>query len=233
MQRFYQNIELKKDLFIEDKDFFHQISHVLRSKLWDKIILFNSTGFDYIYSISEITKKWIILKLEDKIENNRDLKIAINLFQALPNKYEKIEYILQKWVEVWISNFTFFNGERSQKLAINDKKIERFNFIIKEALEQCWWDKLPQISFVDKIDFTKIKWQNLVCHTKINESLNLPKIKNTQNEFNIFIWPEGWFSDKEIENFTKNNSTIINFWERILRTETTSSVLGFYLWQVM
>ncbi|HBA45209.1 TPA: hypothetical protein DEG21_03085 [Patescibacteria group bacterium] len=36
-----------------------------------------------------------------------------------------------------MSNFTFFNSERSQKLVINDKKIERFNFIIKEALEQC------------------------------------------------------------------------------------------------
>lgn len=232
MQRFYQNIELKKELFIEDKDFFHQISHVLRSKIWDNIILFNSTGFDYIYAISEITKKWISLKLEDKIENTRDLKIVLNLFQSLPNKYEKIEYILQKWVEVWISNFTFFNTERSQKLAINDKKIERFNFIIKEALEQCGWDKLPQISFVDKIDFTKIKWQKLVCHTKINESLNLSEIKNMKNEFNIFVWPEGWFSDKEIENFTNNKSTIINFWERILRTETTSSVLGFYLWQM-
>ena len=57
MQRFHYNTDLKKDLFIEDKDFFHQISHVLRSKIWDNIILFNSTWFDYIYSISEITKK--------------------------------------------------------------------------------------------------------------------------------------------------------------------------------
>jgi len=232
MQRFHYNTDLKKDLFIEDKDFFHQISHVLRSKIWDNIILFNSTWFDYIYSISEITKKWITLNLSKKIENNCDLKISINLYQALPNKYEKIEYILQKWVEVWISNFTFFNAERSQKLVINDKKIERFNFIIKEALEQCWWDKLPQISFIDKIDFSEINWQKLVCHTKISGSINLSEIKNTPNEFNIFVWSEGWFSDKEIENFTKNNCTIINFWTRILRTETTASVLGFYLWQI-
>ncbi|MCK9272773.1 16S rRNA (uracil(1498)-N(3))-methyltransferase [Candidatus Gracilibacteria bacterium] len=232
MQRFYHNTDLKNVLFIEDKDFFHQISHVLRSKIGDNIILFNSTGFDYIYSISEIIKKGITLKLDRKIENNSDLKTSINLYQALPNKYEKIEYILQKGVEVGISNFTFFNTERSQKLVINDKKIERFNFIVKEALEQCGGDKLPQISFVDKIDFSEINGQKLVCHTKISGSINLSEIKNTPNEFNIFVGPEGGFSDKEIENFTKNNCSIINFGERILRTETTSSVLGFYLGQI-
>jgi 16S rRNA U1498 N3-methylase RsmE len=41
MQRFYFNIDLGKEIIIEDKDFFHQISHVLRSRIGDEIALFN------------------------------------------------------------------------------------------------------------------------------------------------------------------------------------------------
>jgi 16S rRNA (uracil1498-N3)-methyltransferase len=61
----------------------------------------------------------------------------VSLYQALPNKYEKIEYILQKGVEVGISKFVFFRSDRSQKLLLSPAKIERFAAIAREAVEQC------------------------------------------------------------------------------------------------
>lgn len=229
MQRFYYDIKLWSDLIIEDKDFFHQISHVLRSLISDEIMIFNGDSYDYIYEIKEITKKWIKLSLKEQIKNKKDNELVINLYQATPNKYEKIEYILQKWVEVGIRNFIFYPSERSQKLVINDKKIERFKFIIKESLEQCSGNILPTLTFLYKLDLSSIKWDKIVCHTKTENSINLKDFKISTNLINAFVWPEWWYSDKEITNFLDNWSQIINFWERVLRTETTGVVLGFYL----
>lgn len=227
MQRFYFKIDLSKMIFIDDKDFFHQISHVLRSRIWDEIILFNWDWFEYTYVISEITKKWIRLEFKEKQENKSDSKINLNLYQALPNKYEKIEFIIQKWTEIGISKFIFFNSERSQKLVINDKKIERFNFIIKEALEQCGWNKMPEIFFLDELDWITIDWEKLVCHTEMITNYKSWIINS--KEISLFIWPEGGFSDKEIDEFRKNNCKFINFWKRILRTETTWIVAWFFI----
>lgn len=229
MQRFYYDIKLWTDLTIDDKDFFHQISHVLRSVIWDGIMIFNWDSYDYFYKITEIAKKGIKLSLQEKIKNKKDSDIVINLYQVTPNKYEKIEYIIQKWVEIGIRNFIFYSSERSQKLVINEKKIERFKFIIKESLEQCGWNIMPSLIFLNKPDFQLIKWYKIVCHIKIEDSINLKNFKISKDLINIFVWPEWGYSDKEISNFQDNWSQIINFWERVLRTETTGIVLGFFL----
>lgn len=72
-----------------------------------------------------------------EIESSGDPKTRITLYQAIPNRYEKLEYAIQKGVEVGISEFVFFPSDRSQKLAITPAKIERFTAIAREAVEQC------------------------------------------------------------------------------------------------
>jgi 16S rRNA (uracil1498-N3)-methyltransferase len=226
MQRFYFDIPLKEKISIDDKDFFHQISHVLRSRIGDKVNIFNWDSYEYIYSISWITKKWIELEYVSKELNKADPEISISLYQAIPNKFEKIDYIVQKWVEVWIREFIFFKSERSSKLVISENKVSRYENIIKEALEQCWWNKQTRISFTDKIKIEDIKWEILVCDTKWTKS-SVSDIMEDKKNINIFVWPEGWFSDTELEAFKNKWFRFINFWCRILRTETVSSVLAF------
>ncbi len=232
MQRFFFNLNLWKNILIQDENFFHQISHVLRAKIWDEIVLFNWDWNEYIYKISEITKNKISLDFIKNYKNTAEPWLELNLYQAIPNKYEKIEYILQKWVEIWISNFIFFYSERSQILSINNKKEERFNFIIKEATEQCGGNKMPKIIFENKLMLEKISWENLILHTEKNSENFSETIKklDKSKSINLFVWPEWWWNENEIINFKKNNFKILNFWERILRTETAGIVVGFLIW---
>jgi len=104
MQRFYyptlNNLEI---ISIKDQnEIFHQLTKVLRSKIWDEVIFFDWNNYiDHIYTIDSIEKNNIILKLKEKITKNSENNINLNLYQSLPNKQEKIEFIIQKWVEVW------------------------------------------------------------------------------------------------------------------------------------
>jgi len=100
MQRFYIPYFRKQDIFIiQDKDIFHQLVKVLRVREWEKIIFFDWVkNLDFIYEIIEINKKDINLKFSWELEKNTELNFELNLFQAMPNKLEKIEYILQKWM---------------------------------------------------------------------------------------------------------------------------------------
>jgi RsmE family RNA methyltransferase len=55
----------------------------------------------------------------------------------MPNKLEKLEYIIEKGVEVGVRKFVFFRSDRSQKLILSDAKKSRLIAIAREALEQC------------------------------------------------------------------------------------------------
>jgi len=69
---------------------------VLRSTIGEDIVLFNGDGEEYTYTIHAISKKEIELAFKKKYKNMGDSEISVRLYQAMPNKYEKIEYILQK-----------------------------------------------------------------------------------------------------------------------------------------
>jgi len=233
MQRFFfDHITFSPTLTISEENFVHQISRVLRYAPWDKIILFNGDGKDYLYEISTITKKDVSLNHISSSKNTADPIKHIYLYQAIPNKYEKIEYIIQKWVEVGISEFIFFPSDRSQKLVINERKIARFMDIAREALEQCGGNRMPSIRFETKKmpSFWKKDEHIFVLHTTDNKSKNLTEIsKMNLEDFSLFVGPEGGWSDTEITQFQHQNAMFVSCGNRILRTETAGVVSAFYL----
>lgn len=233
MQRFYfENI--KDYFFIEDKNFINQVLKVLRSQLWDKFIFFDGKKHtDFVFEISEIQKNKIFFKKLEEIDKNSEIGFEINLFSSIPNKLEKIEFIAQKWTEVWVANFYFFKSQRSQKIFLNENKVDRIKKIIQESAEQSNRNKIPNFQIIEKIDFEKLKKEkNIFLHTKDENSLKLKEIKaKSWEKINIFIGPEWWFSDEEIEIFQKNNFQKIFLWNRILRTETVGFTVAFFIIQ--
>ena len=233
MQRFYfENI--KDYFFIEDKNFINQVLKVLRSQLWDKFIFFDGKKYtDFVFEISEIQKNKIFFKKLEEIDKNSEIGFEINLFSSIPNKLEKIEFIAQKWTEVWVSNFYFFKSQRSQKIFLNENKVDRIKKIIQEAAEQSNRNKIPNFQIIEKIDFEKLKKEkNIFLHTKDENSIKLSEIKaKSWEKINIFIGPEWWFSDEEIKIFQKNNFQKIFLWNRILRTENVGFTVAFFIIQ--
>jgi 16S rRNA (uracil1498-N3)-methyltransferase len=232
MQRFFLDAQLwQEEIILNDEEIFFQLTKVLRSKVWDKIIFFDwKVYIDFVYKILSIDKKNIIFSLENKIKKESE-DLSLNLYQSIPNKIDKIELILQKWVEVWYKSFYFFRSERSQDLRLSDNKIERFKKIVIEAVEQSWRNVIPEIFFLDKLDFKNIFWEKLYFHTESENSKKLRELEIKRDCINIFVWPEWGFSEKEVKSFEENWLIKVNLWNNILRTETAWMVVWFYFVQ--
>jgi len=238
MQRFYiKKLEITDGNFmVKDVNIVYQLVKVLRTRIGQEIILFDWVeNIDYLCEIIDFSKKEIELKLLEKIEKKSELDFKLNLFQSFPNKLDKIEYIIQKWIEVWISSFTFYRSERSQKISITEKKEERLNKILVEAVEQSGRNIIPKLCIQNKKKET-LEWESIFLHTKNNKALSLKKYINNVSRFNclnIYIWPEWWFSEEEVENFEEKKFSRIHLWNRILRTETAWVVVGFMFAQML
>ncbi len=235
MNRFLiQDIKFDNIIKTKNKKLIFQLEKVLRLSIWSKIIFFDwFKNIDYIYEVQEINKKNIWFKFIKKTVKNTELNFDLILYQALPNKTSKIEYIIQKSTEIWFKKIVFFRAERSQKLNITDNKIERFKKIIIEATEQSNRNKILEIKFMQILNNKKIEWINIIMHQeKSRDSIILKDFKiNFQNKINIFIWPEWWFSKKELNNFSLLKTKKIFLWNRILRTETAWIVVWFFIIQ--
>ena len=96
MQRFFVTFPLSIDVTITDKDTYHQLTRVLRIQVGDHVVLFDGDGSETEYEVVSIDKKSVSLRGQNRIFPDTEPKKKISLYQAMPNKYEKIEYIIQK-----------------------------------------------------------------------------------------------------------------------------------------
>lgn len=236
MQRFYfEALESIDDsVTVKNPNLLSQLIKVLRIKIWDEIIFFNWVDdLDYIYKIISIDKREVYLEKQWYIENNSENSFDINIINAIPNKLEKIELILQKWVEVWVSNFLFFRSNRSQKLNLSNNKIDRFKKIIVESVEQSSRSRVPELVFLDDLNLNDFNWaNNIIFHTSDKNSISLKDINlNGTSDINIFVWPEWWFDENEIKSFEEHNFKKVFLGNRILRTETTWFTSAFFIIQ--
>lgn len=231
MHRFFIHTPLWSTSFIlREQKMIHQILKVLRAKVWDTFTFFDGKKFvDYEYTLEKISSESLNFALTTKKEKTPQNR-KVSLFQALPNKAEKIEYIIQKWVEVGISNFYFFRSRWSQKIFLNASKIQRFEKIAIEAVEQSNQNFVPKIDFQESFD-KKILWdeQKIVLHhIRSENSKNLEDISFAK-EVSIFVGPEWWWSNEEVSVFENAGCEIVLFSGGVLRCETVSSVLAFYI----
>ncbi len=231
MQRFYiENFVFKKTFILDDKELLHQILTVLRSRIGDYFCFFDwKTFIDRIYKLSWINKNALELKFVEEVKKNKE-NMHLVLFQATPNKIEKIEYIIQKWTEIWITSFVFFRADRSQRLVLTSQKIDRLKKIIIESSEQSGRNLIPEFYNLDNLDFSVLdSKETLFFHTNSSKSIFLKDLKLKWDNINIIIWPEWWWSDQEIINFHNLWFKRVNLWSNIMRCETVSSVVWFYL----
>ena len=232
MQRFFINRPLRETEIFDD-EIFHQITRVLRMKKGDQIILFCGDGVEYLYELTNFSKKSVECVQREKYEpTGRESSKNITLYQSLPNKMEKLEWIVKKNTELGVQKIIFFRSDRSQKLFLSDSKKERIKAISREALEQCGGLFPVEIIFSDENLESILKNKNpdekrLFLHTEWQKT-QLNELVN-EEKFGIFIGPEGGWSGSEIQEMNENNLIIVHLWWRILRTETAGMCMAFGL----
>lgn len=222
MHRFYSSFPLGENLILKDEKNLHQILHVFRAKLWDKFIFFEAYGDDHVYEIVSIKRNEINLRLIDTIQKKSQIITRVKLFQALPKKFGTLENIVQKIVEIGISDIVIFTSEYSQLRDISENKLERLRSISQEALEQSG-NNVP-LNIVFEVCDTYLLYQKCLNDYNIVWFPWVPNTLWTVKNKTIWLWigPEWWWSPQEQIFFRENNAVFWSFNANILRLETAA-----------
>lgn len=233
MQRYFvDKIDIKNKTAQLSSSDFHHIRNVMRNKQNDEIIVCNNQGVCFISKIVFLddTKKEVSVSLIDEIPSN-ELPVNVTLAQGLIRR-EKFEYVLQKTTELGVHNIIPVQSKHSIiKLSDKeDKKVERWNKITKEASEQSHRSHLVCVKDIKnsfkEIDYSQYD-QVLVAYERENNSNELASVftKRSKNLL-LVIGPEGGLHESEINFFkTLSNVFFVGLGKRILRSETASTYL--------
>ena len=179
--------------------------------------------------ILDISKQTIKCKVVESAEVKGIPKVNITLYQALL-KADKMEYVIQKAVELGVSKIVPFNRKNvGVKWDEKDKikKVERYNKISREASKQCGRSDIVDVCNVETFNniLTEIKKHKTCIVAYENETNSLKEFLRNNNEIDeiaIIIGAEGGFDKKEIDMLLENGCMSISLGDRILRAETAS-----------
>jgi 16S rRNA (uracil1498-N3)-methyltransferase len=234
MQRFFvENID--GDIVEISGSEAHHLKDVLRKKVGDAVFLFDGKGNEYKAEIERITELEIRLKVVSKEQKDIEPKIKINLFQSIP-KLKKFDFIVEKSTEIGVSKIIPVISERTiPELSLRAQaKQSRWQKIAMSASKQCGRTVVPEISpitiFHDAVVSLRGETEAIsIIPWECEQKNTLKNILQTFNlnplTFNLFIGPEGGFSNTEIERACKCGVIPVTLGKRILRTETAPIVV--------
>lgn len=236
MQRYFNNNIVDHHFVLNNDDSYH-IERVMRMQLNDVIeVVCNQK----LYHCAIKSFNPVKCEVLEEINENHELNKKVIIVQSLVNE-QKMDLILQKGTELGMSELYPFAATNSVVKANKDfdKKINRWQKIVKEASEQSKRDIIPKVNNIIKLnDLINIKADlKLLC--TVNEMTK--SIKNIlQDNYScdtivIVIGPEGGFTISEEDLLIKNQFIPVSLGSRVLRTETASlAVLSMinYEWMV-
>ena len=226
----------------------NHIKKVLRAKIGDELQICNSqNGENFLCEIDNLEEEKIICQIKEKIQEQVESNIEVTIFQGLP-KADKMEYIIQKSVELGVYDITPVEMKRCVgKLNEKDKskKIERWQKISEVAAKQCGRDIIPQINniiniknicnLIQEYDMVLVAYENEEKNTLKEQLENIKKQNNSKSKvkIGIIIGPEGGLEEKDVETLKENGAKVITLGRRILRTETVAlNVLSIIMYEL-
>ena len=227
-------ISLKSPVKLENKQV-HYLINVMRKKIDDSILVFNSVNGEFLAKISEIYKNTIIVDIIKKI---RDVKIENDIWLLFaPVKKSPTEYIVQKATELGVSKIVPVITERTITKKIN---LKRMQDIAIESSEQCERITIPEVCAVKKLKDLIPYWDNdriiFFCDETIRND-DVVKIDSQNLSIKSFgailVGPEGGFSTNET-NYLREKKFIrpIDLGPRILRSDT-AVIAALSLWHYL
>lgn len=190
----------------------------------------------YECEITDISKEEVSLKVVKELEV-KDEKVILDIYQGLP-KFDKMELIIQKCVELGANSFIPVSMKRSIAKFPNqkdeDKKIERWQKIAEVAAKQSKRNIIPEVKhilkFRDVIEKAK-EYDLMLLAYENEENLYIKDAlksldKKDKYKIGIIIGPEGGLSPEEVEEVNESNIKVVSLGERILRTETAPIMMA-------
>jgi 16S rRNA (uracil1498-N3)-methyltransferase len=191
-------------------------SKVLRFNVGDELYASDGKGNLYKAQVSSISKKSVLANILQSNSAPEPTIKKVLVFGAI-KKRDRLEFAVEKAVELGAWEICIFNADHSERSRINE---ERLQSIVLSAFKQSKRRWLPDVHYLNSLEevFEHYPaYHSVMAHVEAetHQPENLSHDKNL-----LLAGPEGGFSEREVELAKRKNTQMISLGKNRLRAET-------------
>jgi 16S rRNA (uracil1498-N3)-methyltransferase len=209
---FYQP-DIISDVFHLDEEESRHCAKVLRKKVEDQIIVLDGNGGIYTCKIKGVHHK--------KVE----FEVTIHLVIAPTKNADRIEWVIEKSIEIGLREISFINCHNSERHRLNMARMRKKAI---SAMKQCQNPYLTVVndilSFENYLDTAAQNSEKYLCHAFAGKGNFLLNIAKRGASYQVLIGPEGDFTKEELSQAVKKGFNPVSLGDSRLRTETAGLV---------
>lgn len=207
------------------------IARSLRMAEGDTVTVCDMHGTEHECRLARIRDEECLCEIISSKKGENEPPVKISLFMAYP-KADKLEYIVQKAVELGAAEIIPFESERCIKRPAPEKaekNTARLQRIASEAAKQCGRSVLPTvaapISYGEALKRGAVADLSIFCYEGdgTNSLKKILEAKPDAKTVSVVVGCEGGFSSKEAKMAEDAGFAMANLGARILRCETAPS----------
>lgn len=221
---FLENLET--DLITLSGEESKHLLKVLRKQIGDQITFTDGKGTVAVTELIEISKHECQVQVVERKRDVNKRHFEFHLVVAPTKSPDRMEWMVEKAVEIGVEKITFIVCDRSERKHIDLNRMER---IAIAALKQSSGTYLPdfqQSTFSDFIHSSASTSSNscrfIAWCEHLNQTPLISEIKMDCDEILLMIGPEGDFSSKEVQLAKEHGYLEVRLGNKILRTETAA-----------
>ena len=206
-------------------DEFVHLTKVLRYKAGYKLIACPGDGSELDCTLISVGADHAIAKIDAVRRGEAELPYRVTLFQALP-KGDKLSFIVQKCVELGVSEVVPFLSERTEETKYNRERMSR---VAVEACKQCGRCARCDVGGLTDFDGVLGRFNDfdLVImpyeDARVGRIGDVPGLKEARS-IALVIGSEGGFAPDEAKRALEIGAKMVTLGRRILRCETAGLV---------
>ena len=218
MHLFYQPAPVQ---YLTEDDSRHAVK-TLRLKTGDAIAVTDGHGNRHLAVITQADARRCTFRITDT-QTTPPRPFSVRVCVAPTKNLDRIEWFVEKAVEIGIERISFFFGQYSERRVL---KLERIEKIAVAAMKQSLQSYLPQIDEAvpfERLLKTATEAQRFIAHLpNTGQTPNGIKVATTGGQYVVLIGPEGDFSDGELNQAVSAGFQIVTLGPNRLRTETAA-----------
>jgi 16S rRNA (uracil1498-N3)-methyltransferase len=198
------------------------ISKVMRFSEGDEIRVTDGRGSDFACKVDQVSKNEVLAVIQQKKSEERKKPYLI-LCMGIIKKRDRLEFAVEKSVELGIDEIVLFRGVYSQKENVRE---DRLNAAALSAMKQSLRFWLPEIRVAKSLEeaLSSLRKNCTVIaadETKEVQEYTLPKTGCCM----LVVGPEGGFSEKERNVLKTCSARYCSLGKKRLRTETACMIM--------